>query len=64
MRRPLSLLAALACTATFLQGCDSSERNLAGDWDVYIALSAQPKFGFEGWRRMAYAHFAGRDSGN
>ena len=38
--------------------------SLAGDWDVYIALSAQPKFGFEGWRRMGYAHFAGSDSGN
>src|SRR5512144_1097028 len=35
----------------------------AGDWDVYIALSAQPKFGFEGWRRMGFAHFAGADSG-
>ena len=38
--------------------------SLAGDWDVYIALSAQPKFGFEGWRRMGFAHFAGSDSGN
>jgi hypothetical protein len=38
--------------------------NLAGEWDVYIALSATPKFGFEGWRRMAFAHFAGADSGN
>jgi putative CocE/NonD family hydrolase len=37
--------------------------SLAGDWDVYIALSAQPKFGFEGWRRMGFAHFAGADSG-
>ncbi|MEI2718619.1 MAG: CocE/NonD family hydrolase [Gemmatimonadales bacterium] len=37
---------------------------LAGEWDVYIALSAKPKFGFEGWRRMAYAHFAGADSAN
>src|SRR5438093_1068073 len=37
--------------------------SLAGDWDVYIALSAKPKFGFEGWRRMGYAHFAGSDSG-
>lgn len=37
--------------------------SLAGDWDVYIALSAQPKFGFEGWRRMGFAHFAGLDSG-
>lgn len=38
--------------------------SLAGDWDVYIALSARPKFGFEGWRRMGFAHFAGSDSGN
>src|SRR5258705_185213 len=38
--------------------------SLAGDWDVYIALSAKPKFGFEGWRRMGFAHFAGSDSGN
>src|SRR5258705_13601338 len=38
--------------------------SLAGDWDVYIALSATPKFGFEGWRRMGFAHFAGADSGN
>jgi uncharacterized protein len=40
-----------------------STPSLAGDWDVYIALSAQPKFGFEGWRRMGFAHFAGADSG-
>src|SRR5258705_11883994 len=38
--------------------------SLAGDWDVYIALSAKPKFGFEGSRRMGFAHFAGSDSGN
>ena len=38
--------------------------NLAGEWDVYIALSARPHFGFEGWRRMGFAHFAGSDSGN
>jgi putative CocE/NonD family hydrolase len=41
-----------------------STPTLAGDWDVYIALSARPKFGFEGWRRMGFAHFAGSDSGN
>jgi putative CocE/NonD family hydrolase len=64
MRRPLTVLAAVACAATFLQGCESGARNLAGDWDVYIALSAQPKFGFEGWRRMGYAHFASSDSGS
>src|SRR5258705_1915842 len=38
--------------------------SLAGEWDVYIALSARPHFGFEGWRRMGFAHFAGADSGN
>ncbi|HMJ59021.1 MAG TPA: CocE/NonD family hydrolase, partial [Gemmatimonadales bacterium] len=40
-----------------------SSASLAGDWDVYVALSATPKFGFEGWRRMGFAHFAGVDSG-
>lgn len=64
MRTPFVLLTALACAATTIQGCGSSGRSLAGDWDVYIALSATPKFGFEGWRRMAFAHFAGQDSGN
>ncbi len=38
--------------------------SLAGEWDVYVALSARPHFGFEGWRRMGFAHFAGTDSGN
>ncbi len=37
---------------------------LAGEWDVYVALSARPHFGFEGWRRMGFAHFAGSDSGS
>ena len=37
--------------------------SLAGEWDVYIALSARPQTGFEGWRRMGFAHFAGSDSG-
>ena len=37
--------------------------SLTGEWDVYIALSAQPHTGFEGWRRMGFAHFAGPDSG-
>src|SRR5258708_24733950 len=37
--------------------------SLAGEWDVYIALSAKPKFGFEGWRRMGLENFAGSDSG-
>ncbi|MFL5541050.1 MAG: hypothetical protein ACJ8J0_18825, partial [Longimicrobiaceae bacterium] len=37
---------------------------LAGEWDVYVALSARPHAGFEGWRRMGFAHFAGSDSGS
>src|SRR6185503_6529659 len=41
----------------------SPSSSLTGDWDVYVALSATPKFGFEGWRRMGFAHFAGADSG-
>ncbi len=39
-------------------------RSLAGDWDVYVALGAKPSDGFEGWRRMGFAHFAGPDSGH
>jgi putative CocE/NonD family hydrolase len=41
----------------------SATSALSGDWDVYVALSAKPKFGFEGWRRMGFAHFAASDSG-
>ncbi len=55
MRKPLVLFTAFAALA-FLQGCRGHK--LAGDWDVYIALSAQPKTGFEGWRRMGFARFA------
>jgi len=55
---------ALTGTLVATQACRPATSRLAGDWDVYIALSATPKFGFEGWRRMGFAHFAGRDSGN
>jgi uncharacterized protein len=37
---------------------------LSGDWDAYIALGSTPHEGFEGWRRMGFAHFAGADSAN
>jgi hypothetical protein len=36
---------------------------LAGDWDAYVALGSVPRGGFEGWRRMGFAHFATADSG-
>jgi len=57
------VLAILAC-ALVAAGAQRTSHTLAGDWDVYLALSAQPKFGFEGWRRMGFAHFEGTDSGN
>jgi putative CocE/NonD family hydrolase len=56
-------VAILACT--LLAGyTPPASHALAGDWDVYVALSAKPKFGFEGWRRMGFAHFEGADAGN
>ncbi|MGH7524408.1 MAG: hypothetical protein ACREK8_08885, partial [Gemmatimonadales bacterium] len=58
----LALLLALGLVTTSVAA--RRKGGLAGDWDVYIALSARPHFGFEGWRRMAFAHFAGTDSGN
>jgi putative CocE/NonD family hydrolase len=39
-------------------------RTLAGDWDAYFARGSTTLPGFEGWRRMGFAHFAGADSGN
>lgn len=63
MSKLSSVLLSLALGASACSSPRPADR-LAGDWDVYIALSATPKFGFEGWRRMGYAHFAARDSGN
>jgi len=63
MSKTSCLVLSLLCVAS---ACAAPHRgsSLTGDWDVYIALSAQPKFGFEGWRRMGFAHFAGSDSGS
>ena len=36
---------------------------LAGDWDAYIATGSNAREGFEGWRRMGFAHFVSGDSG-
>ncbi len=41
-----------------------SKPSLAGEWDAYVALGSTSRGGFEGWRRMGYAHFAGTDSAN
>jgi len=52
-----TLLAASACAAR------GPAHSIAGDWDAYVASGSTPLAGFEGWRRMGFAHFAGRDSG-
>jgi len=53
----LTLLAA-ACTEP-----PSKSPTLAGDWDVYVALGNTERPGFEGWRRMGFAHFAADSNG-
>jgi uncharacterized protein len=30
---------------------------VTGDWDAYVALGSTARGGFEGWRRMGFAHF-------
>jgi len=51
------LSAASACAS------NKAPRSLTGDWDVYVADGSTARPGFEGWRRMGFAHFAGADSG-
>ena len=57
-----------ACAAIFAFGvataCTSREKPpvLAGDWEVYLARGSAAHPGFEGWRRMGFAHFVASDS--
>ena len=44
----------LACTAR------PNGPTLTGDWDVYVAYGSTARAGFEGWRRMGFAHFDAR----
>lgn len=53
----LLVVLAAACAST------ESRPSLVGDWDAYVALGSTPLPGFEGWRRMGFAHFAAGDSG-
>ncbi|HEX3868561.1 MAG TPA: CocE/NonD family hydrolase [Gemmatimonadaceae bacterium] len=57
LRAALSLAMLCACTNS------NKTPTLAGEWDAYVALGSAPRGGFEGWRRMGFAHFAGADSG-
>jgi len=45
--------------------CSAGPRSprLAGDWDAYVADGSTARPGFEGWRRMGFAHFDVGDSG-
>src|SRR5262252_2494950 len=58
MRRlPFLALFALTSCAT------APSHSLVGDWDAYSALGSTPLPGFEGWRRMGFAHFASANEG-
>ena len=55
----VALLAVLAAAC----GARGGPRALTGDWDAYLALGSTPHAGFEGWRRMGFAHFMGSSAG-
>ncbi len=69
LRRPFSTqsraLAFAAIAALGLAGACRRDASptLVGDWDVYVALGSTARDGFEGWRRMGFAHFTATDSG-
>ena len=63
--RPVRLRACAAVGLTVtITACAArpSAPTLAGDWDAYVASGSTALPGFEGWRRMGFAHFAGADS--
>ena len=60
----LSLVGAVAAAGIACACAAGRDRpGLAGDWDAYVADGSTARPGFEGWRRMGFAHFAGSDSG-
>ncbi|MGH7691048.1 MAG: CocE/NonD family hydrolase, partial [Gemmatimonadaceae bacterium] len=56
-----ALLLVLAVAASCAHS--SGAPTLAGDWDAYLVNGSRPHAGFEGWRRMGFAHFADRGAG-
>src|SRR3954466_4657274 len=62
LRAALSFIAASAL-ATACAASGSASHSLAGEWDAYVANGSTPLPGFEGWRRLGFAHFAQGDSG-
>jgi len=61
-RARAAILAVGAATAACTPRASSPP--IAGDWDAYLASGSTARQGFEGWRRMGFAHFATGDSGN
>lgn len=64
-RRPvggpvLALITLVACASgkPRIAAGDAGTPSLAGDWDAWFALGPTPHAGFEGWRRLGFAHFA------
>jgi len=63
-RMTITFRAAIVCTAVITAALATACSNptgaarLAGDWDVYVARGSTTLPGFEGWRRMGFAHFA------
>ena len=64
-RRPvggpvLALITLVACASgkPRIAAGDAGTPSLAGDWDAWFALGTTPHAGFEGWRRLGFAHFA------
>jgi putative CocE/NonD family hydrolase len=54
----VAVTGAAACASR----AEPNASRLAGDWDAYLASGSTPHAGFEGWRRMGFAHFAAGDS--
>jgi putative CocE/NonD family hydrolase len=52
-------LALAACSA----GEKAPSHKLTGEWDAYVALGTSARPGFEGWRRMGFAHFVADSAG-
>ena len=57
--RSLTLRIVILCVSTLGIACSPTplRNRLDGDWDAYLAMGSTPREGFEGWRRMAFAHF-------
>jgi len=55
--RLLAVVAAAGCTA------QPALPKVTGDWDAYFANGVTARPGFEGWRRMGFAHFSATSAG-